>query len=160
MQTITTEIEPTVQTTSQRQPELVLLFDGLCGFCDKSVQHIFKYDKKGTMMFAPLQSDFAKAVLERHPRFKSVDSMLVVEHHGDKETLYVRSAAALRIASYLGGIHRVASVGRILPPKVRDLLYKLVAKNRYRLFGKKDACPIPTKEQRARYIAMPTGSAD
>jgi predicted DCC family thiol-disulfide oxidoreductase YuxK len=137
------------------QPELVLLFDGLCGFCDKSVQHIFKYDKVGTMMFAPLQSDFAKAVLERHPRFKSVDSMMVVERKGNQETAYVRSAAALRIASYLGGIHSLLNVGRILPPKVRDFFYKLIASNRYKLFGKKDACPIPTKEQRARYVELP-----
>lgn len=139
------------------QPELVLLFDGLCGFCDKSVQHIFKYDRRGTMMFAPLQSDFAKAVLERHPRFKAVDSMIVVERQGEQETVYVRSAAALRIARYLGGIHSLANAGRILPAKVRDLLYKIIANNRYRLFGKKAACPIPTKEQRARYLAMPEG---
>jgi predicted DCC family thiol-disulfide oxidoreductase YuxK len=135
--------------------DLVLLFDGLCGFCDKSVQHIFKYDKKGTMMFAPLQSDFAKEVLDRHPRFKSIDSMIVVERHGNTETAYARSAAALRIASYLGGIHSLANVLRIIPPRIRDVFYKLFAKNRYRLFGKKEACPIPTKEQRARYIAMP-----
>lgn len=157
MRTITTEKKTIAETTSQQQPELVLLFDGLCGFCDKSVQHIFKYDKKGTMMFAPLQSDFAKAVLERHPRFKSVDSMMVVERHGDKETAYVQSAAALRIATYLGGIHSLLNVGRILPAKVRDLFYKVIASNRYRLFGKKAACPIPTKEQRARYLAMPEG---
>jgi predicted DCC family thiol-disulfide oxidoreductase YuxK len=138
-----------------RQPELVLLFDGLCGFCDRSVQHIFKYDKKGTMMFAPLQSDFAKEVLDRHPRFKTIDSMIVIERTGKKETAYARSAAALRIARYLGGIHSLASILRVIPAPIRDLFYKLFAMNRYRLFGKKESCPIPTKEQRARYLAMP-----
>ena len=148
-------IEQASQTTPQAQPELVLLFDVLCGFCDNTVQHIFKHDKKGTMMFAPLQSHFAKEVLDRHPRFKSIDSMIVVERKGTSETAYARSAAALKIARYLGGIHALANAARILPPVVRDLFYKLFAKNRYRLFGKKDACPIPTKEQRARYVAMP-----
>jgi predicted DCC family thiol-disulfide oxidoreductase YuxK len=137
------------------QPELVLLFDGLCGFCDKTVQHIFKHDKKGTMMFAPLQSDLAKEALDRHPRFKTIDSMIVLERKGDRETAYARSAAALRIAKYLGGVHSLAVGLRIIPAPLRDLFYKLFAKNRYRLFGKKESCPIPTKEQRARYLAMP-----
>jgi predicted DCC family thiol-disulfide oxidoreductase YuxK len=146
---------PAQVPTSKKQPELVLLFDGLCGFCDKTVQHIFRHDKRGTMMFAPLQSDFAKEVIARHPRFKSIDSMIVVERNGDSETAYAYSAAALKIASYLGGIHSFAKISRILPPKVRDLFYKLFAKYRYRLFGKHESCPLPTSEQRARYIAMP-----
>ncbi len=141
--------------TQTKTSELVLLFDGLCGLCDRSVQHILKYDKKATMMFAPLQSDFARAVLDRHPEFKSIDSMLVVERHEDVETVYARSAAALRISTYLGGFHALALVFRVVPPPIRDVLYNLVAKSRYRLFGKKESCPIPTKEQRARYIAMP-----
>jgi predicted DCC family thiol-disulfide oxidoreductase YuxK len=146
------QVQPIAKATSA---ELVLLFDGLCGFCDKTVQHIFKSDKKGTMMFAPLQSDFAKEVLERHPKFKSIDSMIVVERHGNVETAYARSAAALRIATYLGGVHALANIFRIIPPPIRDVFYKIFAKNRYRLFGKKESCPIPTKEQRSRYIAMP-----
>lgn len=157
-----TATTPSTQSTSQSRAvstagssELVLLFDGLCGFCDKTVQHIFKYDKRGTMMFAPLQSDFAKEVLDRHPRFKTIDSMIVVERHGTTETAYARSAAALKIASYLGGVHGLAGIFRVVPAPIRDLFYKLFAKNRYRLFGKKATCPIPTKEQRARYIAMP-----
>jgi predicted DCC family thiol-disulfide oxidoreductase YuxK len=146
---------PTQPATKAEPAELVLLFDGLCGFCDTAVQHIFKHDKKGTMMFAPLQSDFAKEVLDRHPKFKSIDSMIVIERTGKVETAYARSAAALRIGSYLGGVHSLANIFRIIPPPIRDLFYKLFAKNRYRLFGKKEACPIPTKEQRARYLAMP-----
>jgi predicted DCC family thiol-disulfide oxidoreductase YuxK len=154
--TITASTASPLQPASKAKPaELVLLFDGLCGFCDTAVQHIFKHDKKGTMMFAPLQSDFAKEVLDRHPKFKSIDSMIVIERIGKVETAYARSAAALRIGSYLGGVHSLANVFRIIPSPIRDLFYKLFAKNRYRLFGKKEACPIPTKEQRARYLAMP-----
>jgi predicted DCC family thiol-disulfide oxidoreductase YuxK len=135
---------------------LVLLFDGLCGFCDKTVQHIFKHDKKGTLKFAPLQSDFAQEVLDRHPRFRTIDSMILIERHGDLETAYARSAAALKLASYLGGYHKLFLAAKILPPPLRDVFYKLFAKNRYKLFGKKESCPIPTREQRARFVAMPT----
>lgn len=153
--TITENIEVQKSDEQIAQPELVLLFDGLCGFCDKTVQHILKNDRQGTMMFAPLQSEFAKNVLDRHPRFKSIDSMIVVERKGNVETAYARSAAAIRIASYLGGLHSLATVLRIIPAPIRDIFYKLFARNRYRLFGKKESCPIPTKEQRARYLVMP-----
>jgi predicted DCC family thiol-disulfide oxidoreductase YuxK len=156
--TMTDLITAPKETRAQRpiaSPQLVLLFDGLCGFCDKTVQHIFKHDKRGTMMFAPLQSDFAKQVMARHPRFQKIDSMIVIERHGETETAYAYSAAALRIASYLGGIHSLANVTRVVPPKIRDVFYRLFARYRYRLFGKHESCPLPTKEQRARYIAMP-----
>lgn len=139
----------------EKQPELVLLFDGLCGFCDRTIHHILKHDKKGVMMFAPLQSGYAREVLARHPKFQGVDSMMIVERHGDLETAFVRSAAALKIASYLGGAHQIAQVGRILPPPLRDLIYNGIAKVRYKIFGKKDACPIPTPAERKRYVALP-----
>lgn len=136
-------------------PKLVLLFDGLCGFCDGTVQYIFRHDKKETMMFAPLQSGYAKEVLDRHPRIKSIDSLIIVERHGDLETVYVRSAAALKIAGYLGGIHSLLLATRLVPAPIRDIFYKVFAKNRYKWFGRKEACAIPTPAQRARYIALP-----
>lgn len=150
-----TAISRATIVTATQTPSLVLLYDELCGFCDKTVQYILKHDKQGTMMFAPLHSDLANAVLARHPRFLSVDSLILVERAGDTETAFAYSAAALRLATYLGGMHKLVLVVKILPPKMRDHFYKLFAKYRYRLFGKHQTCPLPTPEQRARFIAMP-----
>jgi predicted DCC family thiol-disulfide oxidoreductase YuxK len=132
----------------------VLLYDGVCGFCNKTVQTILKYDRRGTLRFAPLQSEFAKGVVARHPELANVDSVVFVEKESGTglERVSVRSTAALRVASYLGGPWRLALVARILPTSLRDYFYDLFARYRYRLFGKYDSCMLPPKEARARFV--------
>lgn len=132
----------------------VLLYDGVCGFCNASVQFVLDRDRVGTMRFAPLQSDFAGAIVARHPELEGVDSVVYVENAGDadRERVFVRSAAALRVASYLGGVWSAAGVFRIVPAALRDAAYDLLARNRYRFFGKHDACMIPPRDVRSRFI--------
>ena len=132
----------------------VLLYDGLCGFCNSSVQFILSRDRKQTMRFAALQSEYAAAVVERHPWLAGIDSVVYVEpaRDGRPERVWVRSAAALRVASYLGGAWRLLGLFRIVPARVRDLFYDLFARYRYRFFGKYDACQLPAKEVRARFL--------
>ncbi|HEY5415755.1 MAG TPA: DCC1-like thiol-disulfide oxidoreductase family protein [Gemmatimonadaceae bacterium] len=132
----------------------VLLYDGLCGFCDGTVQFILKHDRRGTLRFATLQGDFARDVIARHPEVAGVDSLVLVEPDLDsgRERVYVRSEGALRIARYLGGAWHLARVVAIVPRFLRDWAYNAFARIRYRVFGKYDSCSIPTPEQRARFI--------
>jgi predicted DCC family thiol-disulfide oxidoreductase YuxK len=132
----------------------VLLYDGLCGFCDGTVQFILEHDPRGTLRFAPLQGSFARDVIARHPEVAGVDSLVLVERDGasGRERVYVRSEGALRVARYLGGAWHLARAVAIVPRALRDWAYDAFARIRYRVFGRYDSCPIPTPEQRARFI--------
>ena len=132
----------------------VLLYDGLCGFCDGTVQFILKHDRHGTLKFATLQGDYARGVMTRHPELQNVDSLVLVEHDpaSGSERVSYRSTGALRLARYLGGAWHLARVVAIVPRFLRDWGYDGFARIRYRVFGRYDTCPIPTPEQRARFI--------
>ena len=132
----------------------VLLYDGLCGFCDGTVQFILRHDRRGTLRFATLQGDFARGVIARHPELASIDSLVLVEADSDggRENVYVRSAGALRVAKYLGGAWHVTRAVAIVPRALRDWAYDAFAGIRYRVFGRYDSCRIPTPEERARFI--------
>lgn len=134
-------------------PELVLLYDGECAFCDRTVQTVLRHDRVGTMKFAPLQGDFAAAVMDRHPWLKGLDSLVLVEGPGtDRERVRVHSAAALGVARYLGGWWTLLRPLWLVPRPLRDWGYRLFARNRYRLFGKADACRVPSPAVRARFL--------
>jgi predicted DCC family thiol-disulfide oxidoreductase YuxK len=130
----------------------VLLYDGVCGFCNKTVQMILDNDRRGTMRFAALQSDYARTVLGRHTALRDVDSVVFVEGSGEGERVYARSDAALKVASYLGGFWKVFLAAKVVPRPLRDYLYDLFARNRYRFFGKYDQCMLPPAEARARFL--------
>jgi predicted DCC family thiol-disulfide oxidoreductase YuxK len=132
----------------------VLLYDGVCGFCNKSVQMILDRDKRGDMRFAPLQSDYGKRVISRHPELEKIDSVVFVEHQPGTgvERVFIRSDAALRVADYLGGAWKLLLVFRIIPRPIRDFFYDLFARYRYRFFGKHDSCMLPSPAARARFL--------
>ena len=134
--------------------DLILLYDGVCGFCNQSVQSILKYDKRGTMRFAALQSDFGRAVINRHPFLSNVDSIILLEKfpHTGEEKVLIRSTAALGVISYLGGLWRILLLFYIIPRPIRDFFYDLFAKYRYRFFGKYDSCMLPPPDVRSRFI--------
>lgn len=132
----------------------VLLYDGVCGVCNRSVRTILRFDPTGPLRFAALQSVFAKAIIERHPDIADVDSVVFVDHPGQpSERVAVRSEAVLRVVDYLGGPWRVFKVARGIPAPLRDWLYDRFAAIRYRAFGKYDSCPLPAPEVRARFVA-------
>ena len=134
----------------------VLLYDGVCGFCNKGVQRILRYDKRKTMFFAALQSDYGKSIQTRHPELAGIDSLVFVEplEFAYLERVFVRSDALLRVAGYLGGPWRLALAAYIIPRSVRDYLYDQFAKRRYRWFGKYDSCLLPQPEVRARFLDL------
>lgn len=131
----------------------VLLYDGVCGICNRSVQTILRHDRRGTLRFAALDSDYARAVIERHPELEAVDSVVFVENPGrPDERIDIRSAAALEVVRYLGGPFRVLLAARVIPAGLRDRLYDRFAAIRYRLFGRHDTCPVPAPDVRARFL--------
>lgn len=138
---------------SVRQAAPVLLYDGICGFCNSAVQAILRVDRHSDLRFAALDSDFAEGVINRHPELAGVDSMVFVDNPGESdERVWMRSAAALRVAGYLGGPWRVLLAARVVPAPVRDRLYDGLARIRYRIFGTHDTCPLPAPEVRARFL--------
>lgn len=134
-------------------PAPVLLYDGICGICNSAVQTILRLDRRGTLRFAALEGDFAEGVIARHPALYGVDSVVFVENPGGPdERVSVKSAAALRVADYLGGPWRALLVAGVVPAALRDRLYDGFARIRYRVFGTHDTCPIPAPDVRARFL--------
>ena len=134
----------------------LVLYDGVCGLCDRSVKFLLPRDKHRRLTFAPLQSALAQDILKRHGLPLTFESfVLVTGHHSDDEKVYRRSQAALRVLALLGGRYRlVAGLGQLFPTFFADWVYRLVARHRYRWFGKYDACVLPSPETRERFLAL------
>jgi predicted DCC family thiol-disulfide oxidoreductase YuxK len=130
-------------------PKKIILFDGVCNFCNWSVQFVMDRDSQKQFYFASLQSDTGQALLERFG-LKDADIDSVVFIDGDKA--YVKSSAALKIAGQLDGWVKVMGIFRIIPSFLSDFVYDIIAANRYRWFGKREHCMIPTREQRAQFL--------
>jgi predicted DCC family thiol-disulfide oxidoreductase YuxK len=134
----------------------IVLYDGVCGLCNRLVQFLLQRDRRDRLRFASLQSDFAAAVLIRHgANPHDLDTVYVVVNHEEPgEKLLARSDAILSLGTALGGIWSLAIVGKVLPRPLRDWLYKLVARNRYRVFGKYDSCMMPEGRYRRKFLDM------
>jgi predicted DCC family thiol-disulfide oxidoreductase YuxK len=133
----------------------IILYDGVCGLCNRLVQFLIKRDKREGLRFASLQSDFAAKVLRRHGIDPTdLDTFhLVVNYEQPDERVLNRSDAILRAWSELGGFWKtLASIAQIIPRALRDLLYRFVARNRYQVFGKYETCMLPDPDQRSRFI--------
>lgn len=126
----------------------VILFDGVCNLCNGSVLFIIKRDPQANFRFASLQSDFGQQQLLKFNRQATLESVLLIE----SGKLYDKSSAALKIASKLSGLWPLLSLFRIVPKSWRDGVYTWIARNRYRWFGKREACMIPTPELKSRFI--------
>ncbi|WP_240687947.1 thiol-disulfide oxidoreductase DCC family protein [Pseudalkalibacillus hwajinpoensis] len=131
----------------KNQSTNVILFDGVCNLCNGLVKFMFKYDKKAIFSFASLQSEVADKLLREARIIEAPDSVIVIR---DGEAL-VKSEAALYIVKRLGGIFNLLLIFHIIPRGVRDKLYDVIARRRYKWFGKQEACMIPTPEQRSRF---------
>lgn len=127
----------------------IVLYDGVCGFCNRSVQLILRHDRRGRFRFAALQSEVGRALLRRHGlATDDLDTFVLVV--GGRA--YVRSTGALRVARTLGGAWALLSALSIVPRPLRDFAYDVIARNRYRIFGKADACMLPPPEARSRFL--------
>lgn len=127
----------------------IILFDGVCNFCNFWVDFVIKRDKKDLFKFAALQSEKAKELTEKFNfDITSLDTFILIV--GDK--LYTKSTAALLVCKELKSPIKILYPLTILPKFLRDFVYDLIAKNRYKLFGKRDSCRVPTEEEKLKFL--------
>lgn len=129
----------------------LVLFDGVCNLCSASVRFLVERDRRGTLRFAAIQSAVGAAAFARAgrpPPEGDPDSLVLVEDGA----LLEHSTAALRIARHLGGPWRLFAGLLVVPRALRDPVYRFVARNRYRWFGRQETCMVPTPELRARFV--------
>jgi predicted DCC family thiol-disulfide oxidoreductase YuxK len=132
----------------------LLIYDGDCGLCDHSVQWILAHDRRGRIRFAALQGETAAPILEAHglqpTEGEDFDTMILV---GPGERIRVRSRAVLGLLVQVGGLWRLLGyLGWIVPRFLADAVYRLVARNRHKLFARPDSCRVPKPEERARFL--------
>ena len=133
---------------------LIILYDGVCGLCNRLNLFVLARDRAGRFRFAALQGALAGEILARHGRDpRALDTLYLVLAHGQAdERLLAKSDAVLRILRELGGVWRATGALRLVPRWMRDRGYDLVARTRYRLFGRYDVCPLPDPGHRARFL--------
>ena len=134
----------------------VVLYDGVCGLCNGLNQFLLKRDPKDHFRFASLQSEFAASLLERYDiTAVDLDTVYVVADYGQlSERLLARSDAILHVLGRLGGVWGLLRVGRALPKSLCDALYNVVARIRYRVFGKYDVCLMPEERYRSKFLDL------
>lgn len=124
-----------------------LYYDGDCGLCNRAVRILAAIDKRDVFSVSPLQGGAGQAMLRRHGMLERDFDTMVIESGGK---VYTKSDAVLEVFRCLGGWWRLAVLGSVIPRAVRDRLYMLVSMNRIRIFGKSDACPMPTESLRRK----------
>ena len=128
----------------------IILFDGVCNFCNASVRFIIKRDKKDVFRFASLESDLGRKLTdERGIDTSKIDSIILID---PGNAYYIKSTAAFEISKELSGLYPALSVFQVLPEGFRNLIYDFVAKNRYKWFGKSETCPMPTEEEKSKFL--------
>jgi predicted DCC family thiol-disulfide oxidoreductase YuxK len=128
---------------------LIILFDGICNFCNSSVNFIIKRDIKDIFRFASLQSDKGQQYLSKfNLSQKEFGTIILIEN----DEFYTRSTSVLRIAKKLKGIWKLFYIFIIIPSPFRNFFYSLISKHRYKWFGKRDVCRIPTEEEKSRFL--------
>ncbi len=126
----------------------VILFDGVCNFCNSSVQFIIKRDPKAHFQFASLQSEIGQRLVKEYAVPAGMDSIVLIEG----QRFYVKSTAAIRICRNLKGFWKLFAILLIVPTPIRNVFYNIIARNRYKWFGKTDACTLPSPEMRKRFL--------
>lgn len=126
----------------------VLLFDGVCNYCNRLVNFAIRNDKKGKIKFAPLQSDVAQALRKQHGVDPSAETVVLIENG----KAFTYATAAIRVSRYLDWPAKMLYAFIIFPPFITQPIYKWIARNRYKWFGKKETCMIPTAEVKSRFL--------
>lgn len=126
----------------------IVLFDGICNFCNSWINFIIRHDKKKKFRFAALQSEAGKKLLKQHGISEKQESVVLM-YNGKA---YVRSTACFHICYHLGGVYALMFAFVIIPAYISDFYYDIIARNRYKWWGKMDSCMIPTAEVRERFL--------
>lgn len=127
----------------------IILFDGVCNLCNRSINFIIRKDKKDYFRFAPLQSEIGKSLLGKyHLSFRENESVILIE----PENAYRKSDAACRVLKHLPGIWKMLSWSIIVPKPIRDSIYDYIASHRYHWFGRRNTCRIPSPEEAVKFL--------
>ncbi len=126
----------------------ILLFDGECNLCNGAVQFIIKRDPAGHYKFAPLQSEVGQGYVRKHDLPNTLESFVLIRNG----KAYLHSSAALRVCRNLKGPWKLAQILLLIPKPLRDSIYKFIARNRYKWFGKRKECMIPTPDMKSRFL--------
>lgn len=129
-----------------KQP--ILLFDGECGFCNKSIQFLLKREKNKRLHFAPLQSEVGQVLRNYFEIGAKTDSIILIKNH----SAYIKSCAALRLTLYMKGLWPAMMVFVIIPPFLRNLVYDFIAKRRMKWYGRVENCALLTREDQGRFL--------
>lgn len=141
------------ESAKRAGPADLVLYDGVCGFCNGVVRWLLAHDAKKALTFAALQGETASALRARHPEIpESIDTFVFVERRAAGERVWLRSAALFRLFAALPAPWRWIAALRVFPRALTDRVYDAFARRRYRWFGELETCPVPTLEVRARFL--------
>ena len=127
----------------------IILFDGICNLCDGAVKFVIKHDPENQFLFASLQSEAGQRLLKQYKLpVENFNSFILIQD----EKVYSKSTGALKVARQIKGVWSWLYIFIIIPSFIRDAVYAWIAQNRYKWFGKKEACMIPTPELKARFL--------
>lgn len=128
----------------------IILFDGVCNLCNSAVQFVIEHDSKDVFRFVALQSELGQDILVHIGiDSKNIDSIILYE---PGVAYYYKSSAAIEIARSLGGFLHFGTIFRVIPTGIRNQVYDYIAKNRYKWYGKKESCMLPTEELKAKFL--------
>ncbi|MGD8781490.1 MAG: thiol-disulfide oxidoreductase DCC family protein [Ignavibacteria bacterium] len=126
----------------------VIFFDGVCNLCNASINFIIKHDYKKVFRYAPLQSEISKKLLKSSSIVNGIDSVVLLKNN----EIFIKSDAAFEILKEFRPFWKMLLVFKLLPKFIRDHLYDYIAKNRYKWFGKKEECMVPTRELKSLFL--------
>jgi predicted DCC family thiol-disulfide oxidoreductase YuxK len=141
--------ERTTNNDVTQIPDSIVLFDGVCNLCSALVQFVIRHDTAAKFRFAAIQSEIGRAIFQSHGLDPADLQTFVFISDGK---MHMRSDAAIEVVSRFGGAWRFFTVFRLVPRVARDWIYSMVARNRYRWFGRRDVCMIPTPEIKERFL--------
>ncbi|MBV8378971.1 MAG: DUF393 domain-containing protein [Verrucomicrobia bacterium] len=130
----------------------IIFFDGVCGLCNTAVDFVLREDRERKFLFSPLRGETFRQIERDHPMTLHADSLFVLKRSPQKEVLLQRSEAVLYILENLPKYRWLAKIGHIFPAPFRDTFYRLIAATRYRIWGKRDSCRLPTPEEGSRFL--------
>jgi predicted DCC family thiol-disulfide oxidoreductase YuxK len=130
----------------------IVFFDGICGLCNRAVDFVLREDRARRFLYSPLQGETFGRMARSHQETLKADSIFVLRRGLGKETLLQRSDAFLYILENLPRYRWLARIGKKFPVPIRDAVYRLIATTRYRIWGKRDACRLPSPEEKTRFL--------
>jgi len=138
--------------------QTLVLYDGVCGLCNRLVSFLLRHDRRNQFRFAPLQSELAQTLLRRYGLDPNeFDTVVVLADYGQpSERALTRSQGSLWAVSRLGGIWRLLVIAKVIPVSLREAIYKFIARRRYQVFGKYEECPLPKAEDRHKFLSVPS----